>query len=280
MTGSRASGRGRKINEIFVENFFIEPTLWIEIQFKNLIFTLLLSAFCSSLHNEPFWVRFRRMIEREYHLALSNGRSFHLVGTIEKIRNNGVLQTYLKSRGLSRTDRNRIQVDFEDFQLEQFERLFLSIRTIGQSTGLIEHNNEPKSLSNIPRIGQLLQDELEVNKYLLTQIFQSTTIEENDLFLKWNYKFGSNSTASGDSFSKKEFLEFLFSEENSLLDPAFVNTEASEEYLSAPLCHYWINSSHNTYLSGNQYNSTSSVECYARAIRQGCRCIGKAQIIQ
>ena len=67
------------------------------------------SAFCSLLHREPFFARFHRMIRREYYLALSNGRSFHLVGTNEKIRNNGVLQTYLKSRGLSRTDRNRVQ---------------------------------------------------------------------------------------------------------------------------------------------------------------------------
>ena len=169
---------------------------------------------------------------------------------------------------------NLVEVDFEDFQLEKFSELFLSLRTIGHHTGLIEANNEHKSLAHIPRIGQLLQNELEVTKYLLTEMFHSTSTDLNDTFLKFNHEFGQESTASPISFSMREFLEFLFSEENSVLDPEFINTEPSEEYLSAPLSHYWINSSHNTYLSGNQYNSTSSTECYARAIRQGCRCIG------
>ena len=85
----------------------------------------------------------------------------------------------------------------------------------------------------------------------------------------WNHLF--NNTEEG--LNRTGLTMLLFSEENSILNPVFVNTPADEEYLSAPMSHYWINSSHNTYLTGNQYNSRSSVECYVRALRQGCRCI-------
>lgn len=36
---------------------------------------------------------------------------------------------------------------------------------------------------------------------------------------------------------------------------------------------YFINSSHNTYLSGNQLSSGSTVEMYKMALRAGCRCV-------
>lgn len=68
-----------------------------------------------------------------------------------------------------------------------------------------------------------------------------------------------------------KFTMYLYSNENSYIDPFY--TKNVYQDMNRPLSDYWIASSHNTYLVGHQWKSNASVECYARALRMGCRSV-------
>ncbi|KAK7945111.1 hypothetical protein WMY93_000839 [Mugilogobius chulae] len=70
--------------------------------------------------------------------------------------------------------------------------------------------------------------------------------------------------------SKDGFLMFLHRPEALLLNP-----EHQDVYqdMSQPLNHYFISSSHNTYLMEDQLKGPSSTEAYVRALLKGCRCV-------
>eukprot|EP00040_Diaphanoeca_grandis_P044507 m.12537 g.12537 ORF g.12537 m.12537 type:complete len:1464 (-) comp9359_c0_seq1:177-4568(-) len=66
------------------------------------------------------------------------------------------------------------------------------------------------------------------------------------------------------------FVQYLHSKENSIFNPAHQKQYCD---MTQPLAHYFINSSHNTYLMQGQLTGESSVEAYIRALRDGCRCV-------
>ncbi|KRF98253.1 uncharacterized protein Dwil_GK23786, isoform D [Drosophila willistoni] len=66
------------------------------------------------------------------------------------------------------------------------------------------------------------------------------------------------------------FLRYLMGDDNPIMAP---NKLDLCDDMDQPLSHYFINSSHNTYLTGHQLTGKSSVEIYRQCLLAGCRCV-------
>uniref|UniRef100_A0A8C4Q6M3 Phosphoinositide phospholipase C n=1 Tax=Eptatretus burgeri TaxID=7764 RepID=A0A8C4Q6M3_EPTBU len=66
------------------------------------------------------------------------------------------------------------------------------------------------------------------------------------------------------------FLLYLTSPDGSVFNPTHGSIHQS---MKEPLSHYFISSSHNTYLLQDQLRGPSSTEAYIKAFLKGCRCV-------
>lgn len=78
--------------------------------------------------------------------------------------------------------------------------------------------------------------------------------------------YEQQSASAGGISSFDDFLKTPASPEGDVLSPLDVDT-------SFPISNYFVSSSHNTYLTGNQLYSKASTEAYKDVLCRGCRCI-------
>lgn len=85
-----------------------------------------------------------------------------------------------------------------------------------------------------------------------------------------NLNFDATDPDSAKYIDRDRFEAYLYSKQNGIFDP---KKETLHQNMDFSLTEYWINSSHNTYLTGDQFSSRSSVEMYVNALHRGCRCL-------
>ncbi|KAI1472719.1 PLC-like phosphodiesterase [Daldinia caldariorum] len=79
----------------------------------------------------------------------------------------------------------------------------------------------------------------------------------------------SGDIATRDAVDFAGFLHYMTSSASNVLAPVV----SDPLHLSWPLASYFISSSHNTYLTGNQLNSDSDADAYRSVLLRGCRCV-------
>ena len=119
---------------------------------------------------------------------------------------------------------------------------------------------------------------LEVIPYFVLNIpqwFLNNPFTES-LKFHWNYveRILRNLTSSKQivyptgRMSKEGFIHYLMSDDNA---PVWLENLEIYQEMNHDLNHYYINSSHNTYLSGKQFGGKSTAEMYRQTLLAGCR---------
>uniref|UniRef100_A0A1I8B1P4 Phosphoinositide phospholipase C n=1 Tax=Meloidogyne hapla TaxID=6305 RepID=A0A1I8B1P4_MELHA len=161
----------------------------------------------------------------------------------------------------------REDLDVFLFTFDKFLRLYHKISPRTDIQELFVKLSGQKEYLTRERLITFLNDE-QRDPRLNEILFPNFDVDRvNQLIAKYesDESYITQGKMSGDGF-----MRFLLSEENS---PVFLDRTERHQDMDQPLCHYFINSSHNTYLTGRQYGGKSSTEIYRQVLLSGCRCI-------
>ncbi|KAK9878390.1 hypothetical protein WA026_021698 [Henosepilachna vigintioctopunctata] len=157
-------------------------------------------------------------------------------------------------------NRRRTEIGFDDFMVLYQKVIFDEKRIEELFDKIIQYSPNLKTVS--------LHD---LANFLANEQFLPIDDERSLSKFMCDFLDDRNREIQDPFFTVSEFMDFLFSKQNDVWDSSKDNNVYQD--MSKPLSHYWIASSHNTYLTGDQFSSESSVEAYVRCLRMGCRCI-------
>ncbi|XP_061669682.1 inactive phospholipase C-like protein 2 isoform X3 [Syngnathoides biaculeatus] len=112
-------------------------------------------------------------------------------------------------------------------------------------------------------------DTKDLMRFLEAEQGVAEVTEEDSLSLIQSHEPSEEGRQQG-YLSMDGFSSYLISPECHLFDREH---DIVCQDMSQPLSHYFINSSHNTYLIEDQYKGPSDISGYVRALKMGCRCV-------
>ncbi|GFT90575.1 1-phosphatidylinositol 4,5-bisphosphate phosphodiesterase beta-4, partial [Trichonephila clavipes] len=159
-------------------------------------------------------------------------------------------------------------IEPEDFTVEKFYQIYLNICPRNDIEELFQSITQGKvETINIQQLVTFLNDRQRDPR--LNEILYPKYSEKRATEILGVYEPDEELIKEG-RMSKNGFIRYLMSDENA---PVFLDRLDFYMEMDQPLAHYYINSSHNTYLSGRQFGGKSSVEMYRQVLLAGCRCV-------
>lgn len=147
-----------------------------------------------------------------------------------------------------------------------------------------EDGNGVLTLAEFEQLHRLLSDRKELDslfaqycvnsakgKYMTKETFAAFLANEQEERLTQSQLHSLFQSYNKSPWSQIDFSQFLFSHsDNDVFSPA---KQQVHQDMTQSLASYFINSSHNTYLTGHQLKSDSSPEMYSKVLLSGCRCV-------
>lgn len=176
------------------------------------------------------------------------------------------IETALEQCGLVNNKSEGIKPD--DFTWEAFQKFLDSLCLRPEIQSIFEESGSKRkpfiSLDQLTDFINQRQRDSRLNEVLYPPLKREQVRQIME-------KYETNtSQLERDQISLQAFSRYLGGEENSIAPPERLDVI---DDMNQPLSHYFINSSHNTYLTVGQLTGLSSVEMYRQVLLTGCRCV-------
>ncbi|XP_033208477.1 1-phosphatidylinositol 4,5-bisphosphate phosphodiesterase gamma-1 isoform X2 [Belonocnema kinseyi] len=211
--------------------------------------------------NAPYPLQVERWLRREFY-AMENSREMVTLKDVKAFlpRVNCKIATNKLREFFQDVDtKNRSELGFDDF-VTLYHKLMFDDQNTTDWSKLLRYSKTEKNISL-----------REFQNFLIVE--QQDALGSNSsntsLFIR-EYLQDTQRDVENPYLTFDEFITFLFSKQNDIWNS---NYDKVSQDMTRPMSHYWIASSHNTYLMGDQISSISSCQAYVRALKAGCRCI-------
>nr|CUU00320.1 hypothetical transcript [Hymenolepis microstoma] len=180
-------------------------------------------------------------------------------------RNERIIFQSLKDLGLPSGKND--EVEPSEFTFERFYELYHKICPRTDIEELFKSLSNGKDTISVEKMIEFLNEVQRDPR--LNEILYPYANHQTIRYIQETYD-SRDKNSNSDTVSLKGFYRYLMSDDNA---PVFLDRLDIYQDMDQPLCHYYINSSHNTYLIGRQFGGKSSVEIYRQVLLAGCRCI-------